>query len=92
MTDAYVDETSRFSVTSFTSSTTAVDTSRTQAYAYVAGAEALTARALTYGFGFQSSQIPVHPVMTDGEERAYVSRLWAEDWDSDEDAVYDTYE
>ena len=23
--------------------------------------------------------------------RNYVSRLWAEDWDSDEDAVYDTW-
>lgn len=24
-----------------------------------------------------------------GDERAYVSRLWAEDWDSPEDSVYD---
>ena len=23
------------------------------------------------------------------DERAYVSRLWAEDWDSTEDAIYD---
>lgn len=23
--------------------------------------------------------------------RGYVSRLWAQDWDSDEDAVYDTW-
>lgn len=26
----------------------------------------------------------------DEEVRAYVSRLWAEDWDSPEDAVYDS--
>lgn len=24
-----------------------------------------------------------------GDERAYVSRLWAEDWDSPEDSIYD---
>lgn len=30
--------------------------------------------------------------MSDGEVRDYVSRLWAEDWDSDEDAVYDQLE
>ena len=24
-----------------------------------------------------------------GDERAYVSRLWAEDWDNPEDAIYD---
>lgn len=27
----------------------------------------------------------------DADMRAYVSRLWAEDWDSPEDAVYDTW-
>jgi hypothetical protein len=26
------------------------------------------------------------------DERAYVSRLWAEDWNSPEDSVYDEYE
>jgi hypothetical protein len=29
--------------------------------------------------------------LDDNLVRAYVSRLWAEDWDSDEDAVYDTW-
>lgn len=27
----------------------------------------------------------------EADMRAYVSRLWAEDWDSPEDAVYDTW-
>jgi hypothetical protein len=27
--------------------------------------------------------------VSDADVRAYVSRLWAEDWDSDEDAGYD---
>lgn len=32
------------------------------------------------------------PVVVEGEssERAYVSRLWSEDWDSPEDSVYDS--
>lgn len=28
-------------------------------------------------------------VLEDADVRAYVSRLWAEDWDCPEDAVYD---
>lgn len=33
------------------------------------------------------------PVVDEGDEdvRAYVSRLWAEDWDSDDDAIYDSW-
>jgi len=39
----------------------------------------------------QHGSITVVPVTVplDDEERAYVGRLWAEDWDSPEDAIYD---
>lgn len=32
---------------------------------------------------------PVFRSDEEQDERAYVSRLWAEDWDCDEDAIYD---
>lgn len=48
-------------------------------------------RGSSYLFSSGSSNTMTQQVtLPEASERAYVSRLWAEDWDSAEDAIYDS--
>jgi len=44
--------------------------------------------SLSYSVGSSAVYVPDDDE-ADGDVRAYVSRLWAEDWDCEDDAIYD---